>query len=308
MNSARKHAIATVTMPSLVLESIFDDCDRYDHDETGGRILGEFRRAADGSLEVTVTGVIEGGPKARRSSTSFFQDGDYQAEIFRQIETANPEVEHLGNWHTHHVNGFPTLSGGDIATYRRIVNHEKHNLNFFYALLVVSRMSGGEAASRYSVKHYILLRGDDAVYEVDPADVIITRKAPVWPLSLKSEASGTGSRQSKEVRTRDGAIIPELFPSLRPYWSKRAGTLYWKGELELVDGSSVDITVPELDSLEDGEASCYQILIKNVPSACAGVYEEFGGRQFESAAQAVSAFERQMNRSLYRSMNERGGE
>ena len=194
MNSDRRHAIATVTMPSLVLESIFDDCDRYDHDETGGRILGEFRRAADGSLEVTVTGVIEAGPKARRSSTSFFQDGDYQAEIFRQIETANPEVEHLGNWHTHHVNGFPTLSGGDIATYRRIVNHEKHNLDFFYALLVVSRMSGGEAASRYSVKHYILLRGDDAVYEVDPADVIITRKAPVWPLSLKPEASGTGSR------------------------------------------------------------------------------------------------------------------
>ena len=308
MNSDRRHAIATVSMPSLVLESIFDDCDRYDHDETGGRILGEFRRAADGSLEITVTGVIEAGPKARRSSTSFFQDGDYQAEIFRQIETANPEVEHLGNWHTHHVNGFPTLSGGDIATYRRIVNHEKHNLDFFYSLLVVSRMSGGEVASRYSVKHYILLQGDDAVYEVDPANVVITGEAPVWPLSLKPEASGTGSRQSKEVRTRDGAIIPELFPSLLPYWSKRAGTLYWKGELELVDGSSVDITVPELDSLEDGEASCYQILIKNVPSACAGVCEEFGGRQFESAAQAVSVFQRQMNRSLYRAMSERSGE
>ena len=308
MNSHLKDAIATVAIPSLVLESIFDDCDRYDHDETGGRIVGEFRRDEDGLLKVTVTGVIEAGPNARRSSTSFFQDGDYQAEIFRQIESASPEVEHLGNWHTHHVNGFPTLSGGDIATYRRIVNHENHNLDFFYALLVVSRLSGEEAASRYRVKHYILMRGDDSVYEIDPANVVITRDAPVGPLSSKPEPSRTGSRHSKEVRTRDSAIIPDLFPSLRPYWSKRAGTLYWKGELELVDGSSVDVTVPEIDPSEDGEASSYQVLAKNVPNPCAGVYEEFGGRQFMSVTQAVSAFERELNRSLYRAMRGRGGE
>ena len=307
MNSNPRSAIATVSIPLPVLESIFDDCDHYDHDETGGRILGEFRRATDGSLDVTVTGVIEAGPKARRTSTSFFQDGNYQAEIFRQIESSNPKVEHLGNWHTHHVNGFPTLSGGDITTYRRIVNHEKHNLDFFYALLVVARMSGKEKASRYSVKHYILLRDDDAVYQVDPANVVITQDAPVWPLAMKPEANEAGPPQSKEVRTRDGAIIPEVFPSLCPFWSKRANTLYWKGKLELVDGSSVDITVPEIDGDEDGAASCYQVLVKNVPSACRGVWQEFGGRQFESAARAVSAFEREMNRSLYRSINERSG-
>ena len=308
MNSDLKDANASVSIPSLVLESIFDDCDRYDHDETGGRIVGGFRRSADGSLEVTVTGVIEAGPNARRSSTSFFQDGGYQAEIFRQIEDAHPDVEHLGNWHTHHVNGFPNLSGGDIATYRRIVNHEKHNLDFFYALLVVSRLSGGEAASRYSVRHYILLRGDDAVYEVDPAKVVLTRDAPVWPVGSGPEPRKIDSRHSNEVRTRDSATIPDLFPSLRPYWSKRAGTLYWKGELELVDGSSINVTVPEIDSSEDGEASCYQVLAKNVPKPCAGVYEEFGGLQFSCAAQAVSAFERALNRSLYRAMSERAGE
>ena len=307
MTSDLKDANATVSIPSLVLEAIFDDCDRYDHDETGGRIVGGFRRGADGSLAVTVTGVIEAGPNARRSSTSFFQDGDYQAEIFRQIESAHPDVEHLGNWHTHHVNGFPNLSGGDIATYRRIVNHEKHNLDFFYALLVVSRLSGEEAASRYSVRHYILLRGDDAVYEVDPAKVVLTREPPVWPLGSRSGPSKTETRHSKEVRTRDSATIPDLFPSLRPYWSKRAGTLYWKGELELVDGSSIDVTVPEIDTSEDGEVSRYQVLAKNVPSLCAGLYEEFSGRQFRSAAQAVSAFERELNRSLYRAMSERSG-
>ena len=308
MNSDLKDANATLSIPSLVLESIFDDCDRYDHDETGGRIIGRFRRAADGLLEVTVTGVIEAGPNARRSSTSFFQDGDYQAEVFRQIESAHPEVEHLGNWHTHHVNGFPNLSGGDIATYRRIVNHEKHNLDFFYALLVVSRQSGGEAASRYIVRHYILLRGDDAVYEVDPAKVTLTKDAAVWPLGSKSEPSRTEAGHSKEVRTRDSATIADLFPALRPYWSKRAGTLYWKGELELVDGSSIDVTVPEIDSSEDGQASCYQVLAKKVPSLCAAVLEDFSGRQFGSAAQAVSAFERELNQSLYRAISERIGQ
>lgn len=307
MTSDLKDANATVSIPSLVLESIFDDCDHYDHHETGGRIVGGFRCGADGSLELTVTGVIEAGPNSRRSSTSFFQDGDYQAEIFRQIESAHPHVEHLGNWHTHHVNGFPHLSGGDIATYRRIVNHEKHNLDFFYALLVVSRLSGGEAASRYSVRHYILLRGDDAVYEVDPAKVVLTREAPVWPLGSRPEPSKTDSRHSKEVRTRDSATIPDLFPSLRPYWSKRAGTLYWKGELELVDGSSIGVTVPEIDTSEDGEAFRYQVLAKNVPGICAGLYEEFSGRQFRSATQAVSAFERELNRLLYRAMSEPGG-
>src|ERR1700730_15426512 len=103
----KRNAI-TVTVAQGVLESIFDECDKYDADETGGRLLGTYRRKGSG-FEVNCHGVIGPGPGARRSSTSFFQDGDYQEQVFRSIEAANPEVEHLGNWHTHHVNGFPTL-------------------------------------------------------------------------------------------------------------------------------------------------------------------------------------------------------
>ena len=98
------------------------------------------------------------GPNAQRSPTYFLQDGDYQEKLFRAIEASHPDIEHLGNWHTHHVNGYPTLSGGDKTTYFKTVNHEKHNTDFFYALLVVSKNRGGNP--RYEVKHFFFRRGD----------------------------------------------------------------------------------------------------------------------------------------------------
>lgn len=297
----------TVSIPSKVLESIFDDCDRYDHEETGGRVIGAFRHASARSLEIVISGVIEAGPSARRSSLSFFQDGDYQAEIFRTIEAVNPEIEHLGNWHTHHVNGYPTLSGGDIATYRRIVNHKKHNLDFFYALLVVARSPAGKAEQRYSVRHYILFRGDDDVYEIEPRNIIVTQDTPLWPVAQQPGDGDLHSHRANAVRVRDDAIIPGIFPTLRPYWSKRVDTLYWRGHLELVDGSSVEITVPEVEDPRGDGGPQYQVLLKNPPVACADAYKEVSERQFASATHAVVALEQSLNRALFRSVSGRGG-
>ena len=301
MSADRRNDAVTVSIPAGVLEFIFNDCDRYDHDETGGRIIGMFHQSDGGSLEIKVTGVIEAGPRARRTSSSFFQDGDYQAQVFRKIEDLHPDIEHLGNWHTHHVNGFPTLSTGDIETYRQIVNHEKHNHDYFYALLVVERSPSERGLSRYRIRHYILFRGDDSVYEIDSPNVIITQESVHWPLTAESLVTEKGRGNSAAVRANDDAIIAELFPSLRPYWSKRARTFYWKGLLDLVDGSSLDIMVPEMKSTLEHEPSYYQVLIKNVPKAFEGVYEEFGLREFRSATQAVRALEKEMNGALYRS-------
>ena len=144
---------------------MFEECDRYERDETGGRVVGHFS-VDSGTLVLRATAVIEPGPNARRTSTSFFQDGDYQTEVFRRLEAKDPSIEHLGNWHTHHVNGYRTLSAGDLATYRRIVNHELHNTNFFYALLVTHRKDGRSGLERYAVRHFVFFRGDDAVHEV----------------------------------------------------------------------------------------------------------------------------------------------
>ena len=138
----RKKPAFSISIARGALESIFDECDKYDADETGGRLLGTYRHK-NGRYDIEVKGVLEPGPNAQRSPTYFLQDGDYQEKQFRAIEASHPDIEHLGNWHTHHVNGYPTLSGGDKATYFKTVNHEKHNTDFFYALLVVGKNRGG---------------------------------------------------------------------------------------------------------------------------------------------------------------------
>src|SRR5438094_287170 len=132
MFRSRKSTVS-ISIARGALESIFDECDKYDIDETGGRLIGTYQRKGT-QYDIQVLGVLEPGPNAQRSQTSFFQDGEYQERLFRSIEESHPNIEHLGNWHTHHVNGYLTLSGGDKTTYFKIVNHEKHNTDFFYAL------------------------------------------------------------------------------------------------------------------------------------------------------------------------------
>src|SRR5437879_5691031 len=160
----------SITLARAALESIYDECDKYDADETGGRLIGTYRQRGN-LLEIEARDVLEPGPNAQRTATFFQQDGDHQERLFRQIEAEHPEIEHLGNWHTHHVNGYPTLSGGDKDTYHRIVNHPNHNTNFFYAILVTTRDERGEGLDRYAVKHFILYRGDAQEYEIPASSV-----------------------------------------------------------------------------------------------------------------------------------------
>src|ERR1700733_14801834 len=151
--------------PKAALITVVDECDGFDQDETGGRVIGTYQEHK-GKLDIHVTGIIEAGPQARRSSVSFFQDGEYQEKVFRKIEDHHREIEHLGNWHTHHVNGLQHLSDGDIETYSRTVNHRNHNAPFFYALLVTAKHRSSDPLGRYTVKHYIFLRADERIYEL----------------------------------------------------------------------------------------------------------------------------------------------
>src|SRR6266404_3151433 len=96
-----KEPVFSISIARGALESIFDECDNYERDETGGRLLGTYRHE-DGCCDIEVTGVLEPGPNAQRSPTYFLQDGEHQERLFRAIEASQPDIEHLGNWHTHH--------------------------------------------------------------------------------------------------------------------------------------------------------------------------------------------------------------
>lgn len=161
--------IVAVQIPSNILNGIFDECDKYDDAETGGRLLGFVNKNI-----IEVRALIGPGPKAKRTAVSLFQDGDYQEQCFRGIEKHYPNIRHLGNWHTHHCNGLEALSNGDAQTYHKTVNSPKHAQDFFYALLVTKKTANW-GSSRYLMKHYIFFRGEDSFVQLDDSQVCITQ-------------------------------------------------------------------------------------------------------------------------------------
>ena len=286
-----------ISVARRALESIFDECDRYDADETGGRLLGTYR-LHKGHLEIELKGVLEPGPNAQRTPTFFMQDGDYQEKLFREIEAKHADIEHLGNWHTHHVNGLQTLSGGDLATYKRIVNHANHNTDFFYALLVVRKNHRDNP--RYAVKHFIFRRGDDQFYEVPSTEV---RLVDV-PLLLPEKTSGpvaarrqTAPEVANIERVKDQEFFSEFYPGMKVLLAKELGAPYWKGSLALVDGSRADVVAVEDP---DDKAHSYSIRSACKNPVLAEVLAQYRDRKFPAARHAVLNLERELNHALYR--------
>jgi hypothetical protein len=300
----RRKPAFSITIAKGALDSIFDDCDKFDVDETGGRLLGTYRW--DGNrLEIQVECVLDAGPNAERTPTYFLQDGEHQEKLFRAIEATQPEIEHLGNWHTHHVNGYPTLSGGDHATYIRTVNHEKHNTDFFYALLVVSKNRRGNP--RYQIKHFIFLRNDNTAHEVPPRNVRIIDApalAPFGPstVSPSDHALAVSQRSAPNPeRAKDQEFFSEFYPGMKALFSKSAAAPYWRGRLSLVDGSQAEVVTIERN---DGGTPSYSIVTSCKQPGIEDIMSQYKERQFRSARHAVVHLERELNQAIYRSKRE----
>lgn len=288
-----------------VLEAIFDECDTNDIDETGGRIVGYYHQSGN-KLNIKACGFIGPGPSAHRSPTSFFQDGAYQEAVFRKIEAEHPEIEHLGNWHTHHVNGLDTLSSGDIDTYERIVNHEKHNTDFFYALLVVAKNRTFYNKERYLLKHFLLKRGESLIHEIPSAQIKIIKEAAVFIDKAKTIERLPGKETLTDlissqpmidhIRARDKEFISEIYSELKPFLSKQTKSLYWRGKLNLIDNSSIEVFV--LESINEGKAS-YSITLSASSKHLFQCHQLYLKRAFNSAWKAVYLFERDLNREIF---------
>ena len=297
-----------LVVPRRALEVIFDECDRYDADETGGRILGTYK-SHHNILSVAVNGIIEPGPSAHRTATYFKQDGAYQERIFRLIEEREPSIEHLGNWHTHHVNGLRHLSGGDIETYRRTVEHHNHNTDFFYALLVIEKTHGKADLERYLFKNYVLRRGDPNVYEIPAGALTLTDGPLVWPSapSVLSRTQSPVHEDEDALRTNrvyDRDIISQFYPKVGAFKSKELG-IYWRGPISLVDGSELDVVVLEDDS---GTARKYAVTFRNPSDMLARSTEAISKEWFMSCRAALVTTERMCNAELYeKRSSEKGG-
>ncbi len=254
----------TISIPIKALEAIFDECDRFPADETGGRIIGTYSKHRK-EYQIDLLGVIGPGPNAQRSATSFFQDGEYQERVFRDVEKEYPNVEHLGNWHSHHPNGLRTLSSGDRATYQRVVNHDKHNTDFLYALLVVRKTPHQDR--RYEIKHFIAFRDDDRVHEIPESQILVLDQSRVQSGSGKVVFDAGGSsvatavaRNGNAGRAKDQEFFSEFFPALKPIFSKGLGSVYWKGRIALIDGTHAEVLA--IQQPDHGEET-YAITVKD---------------------------------------------
>lgn len=296
----KKKVVVSVTIPSKVLSEIYDECDHYDIDETGGRLIGTYKQTG-AQYDITVSGVLGPGPNATRSRTSFFQDGTYQEQMFRAIEAKHPEIEHLGNWHTHHVNGYPTLSGGDITTYLRTVNHQNHNTDFFYALLVIKKNTKGNP--RYNIKHFFFRRDDATAYEIPDSQVQIVDVPETLMMETDlpeptDDSTLVSENRPMVERAKDQEFFGQFYPGLKAMVAKTAGTLYWKGFIELADGSRPTIAAIENTDPDD---PCYAITAADENPTIASVKASYKLLQFKSARHAVIQLERDLNRAIYES-------
>jgi hypothetical protein len=290
----------SISIARGALESIFDECDQYDSHETGGRLIGTYLKKGS-HYDIQLLGVIGPGPQAKRSAVSFLQDGEYQETIFRRIEEKHPEIEHLGNWHTHHCNGLATLSHGDHTTYHNIVNHGKHNTDFFYALLVVRKNHGRDP--RYLVKHFIFHRNSDKVDEIAAAQVRIIDTPALWSHGSEQHKAPAGSVQhsgEKSLpnveRAKDQDFFTDFHPKLKALYSKSVGAPYWKGAISLIDGSDVEVVA--LEDSRDG-SSFYSIGAGRQEPALAEVLAAYKERRFRSARHAVLELQTDLNRAIY---------
>lgn len=102
-------------IPRKVLEQMVLDAARWFPDETGGAFMGY---EAEGGL--VVTDLIDAGPLAKRSPTSFTPDADFQlADMARIYHESGRIHTYVGDWHSH-PDGSPGYSGIDRAALKTI--------------------------------------------------------------------------------------------------------------------------------------------------------------------------------------------
>lgn len=233
-----------------VQDKIFDrtkeESLQFPNVENGGRLIGYIYTEGNNRV-VDIRTTIKAGPNARRTATSFFQDGEYQFHQLKKIRAMDPGICYLGSWHNHLCNGYPKLSSGDIETYRKIVNRPDYPEQYFAAILLVPDNMGGIVH-----KVYLFEKGKDEFIEFQQGEY------EVYTLTRNKSFANL-----QNMRTVDNCIIKGLFPKLNPFL--RNSSIVWKGTLKIKKSYC---KIELIQSLKTGEweirASRYKRVLKKV--------------------------------------------
>ena len=197
--------------------------------------------------------------KVSNSQTHIVPDGEHQEYLFRIIEGYDPGIEHIGSWHSHHCNGYPDLSSGDIQGYIHNVNDRNYNLDWFFVMLVVSVSKRG-----IETKYYLFHRGDENYYVVDGSNVSILNQDYQYENILREVENSTYSYRNQtrttvpivsniesnrswedfmmDIRAEDKAWIERYFPSNRTFRNKKDNSIYWRLSLPLSGRDNLEAT------------------------------------------------------------------
>lgn len=104
--------IRKVILTDEQFRKIEEDKDRWLPEglETGGYLFGRLH--PNGLAEVTH--VLDGGPNAERTPTSFSGDNGYATEVKTRLQREDPDTVLLGEYHLHPWSGHSNPSSGDI--------------------------------------------------------------------------------------------------------------------------------------------------------------------------------------------------
>jgi len=161
-----------------VVQAMNAEIAAHPHVEVGGKLVGHVQNGRSPNPELDpaeqvrntdflVLGYLDAGPRAQRTPTFHLPDGLYQEALFRHLEAHDPNIEHLGTWHSHHPNGLSSLSSGDVRGYFLDVTNRNYNLDFYLATLAV------DASGFDHAKHHLFVRGWRDFAVINPLSVSV---------------------------------------------------------------------------------------------------------------------------------------
>jgi hypothetical protein len=192
--------------------------------EVGGKFIGRVLRgppiaAVDGPertqrIDIIVLDYLDGGPQISSGPTHYLPDGEYQEALFRVVEAADPEVEHIGTWHSHHPNRCKWFSSGDLDGYRETISSPDYRPECFLATLAVDE-SGLSGAS-----HIVWFKGASQPERISAEHItILAEPGPYVPVL----AQGRRDIRARLQASRSPALGSSAAEPPAPWWCTALG-------------------------------------------------------------------------------------